>query len=234
MRALCHAAGLPAHRRRWPAMLIGHYGPAFILARRWPSLPLWALFVAAQAVDFAWDALVLVGVERAHVQPGITASNDLALDWMPWSHSLAASVVWAAACALLWWAWYRHAMPERAAAWPGIALAVASHWWLDLPMHAADLPLLAGDAPRVGLGLWHDRWASVLLEAAVFAGSWWVWQRGVVSPRGLAVLVVGLVVNGLVYFGPAPPVIEQVCLSTLLVYVGMAVLAGRTVGRPRP
>ncbi len=210
-------------------MLIGHYGPAFIVARRWPALPLWALFVAVQAVDFAWDALVLLGVERAHVQKGITASNDLALDWMPWSHSLVASVLWASGLAVAWWAAHRNRNPDKAAAWPGIALAVASHWWLDLPMHAADLPLLAGDGVRVGLGLWHDRWASFALEMAIFAGSWWVWRRGRVDAVAKAVLGVGLVVNAATYFGPAPPVIEQICLSTLAVYLGMAILAARTV-----
>jgi len=55
------------------------------------------LFVAAQAVDIGWAVLVLLGVEHVRIIPGITAANPLDLYYMPFTHSLAATPVWATA-----------------------------------------------------------------------------------------------------------------------------------------
>lgn len=155
-------------------MLIGHYGPALVLQRAFPRVPLWALFVSVQAVDVAWAVLVLAGVERASLQPGFTASNDLVLEYMPITHSLLSAVAWGFAMALLWWLWQRRKVPGVATGALAIGLAVASHWLMDLPVHVADLPLAGGDSPRVGFGLWHNRWMAFGLEFIVFAGSWWL------------------------------------------------------------
>ena len=75
-------------------MFIGHYGPSFALKAIRPAIPLWLLFVAVQLVDIGWALLVLLGVERVRIVPGITASNPLDLYYMPYTHSLAAVALW--------------------------------------------------------------------------------------------------------------------------------------------
>ena len=58
-------------------MFIGHYGPAFSIKAIRPATPIWLLFIAVQIVDIAWSVLVLLGIEKLRIVPGITASNPL-------------------------------------------------------------------------------------------------------------------------------------------------------------
>ena len=69
-------------------MLIGHYAPALVLHRVRPSIPLWVLFLATQALDVLWGLFVLTGVEHVRMVPGFTESNSLDLYDMPYSHSV--------------------------------------------------------------------------------------------------------------------------------------------------
>jgi hypothetical protein len=51
-----------------------------------------------------------------------------------------------------------------------VGLCVLSHWFLDLPVHVADLPLW-GDLHKVGFGLWDRPVLAFVLElGVVFAG----------------------------------------------------------------
>ena len=123
-------------------------------------MPLWVLFLAAQFVDILWSTLVLIGVEKVRLVPGHTASNPLALDYMPYSHSLTAAIAWAAilgfAGSLIW--------NRRGGV--VIGLCVLAHWFLDLPVHVPDLPLV-GNQHKVGLGLWDYPVLAFLLEAGL-------------------------------------------------------------------
>ena len=121
-------------------MLIGHYAPALVLQRVRPSIPLWVLFVATQAVDIAWGLFVLTGVEHVRVVPGFTESNSLDLYDMPYSHGLVATIAWSVGLALVWRA-LRHTQAQRGEALI-LGLAVASHFVLDLVVHVPDLPLV--------------------------------------------------------------------------------------------
>jgi len=119
-------------------MFIGHYGPSFAIKAIRPAIPLWLLFIAVQLVDVAWAVLVLLGMEKVRIVPGITASNPLDLYYMPYTHSLAASVLWSVAAIVLCKS-LLGVRTWRTAAW--IGLAVFSHWILDLLVHRPDLPL---------------------------------------------------------------------------------------------
>lgn len=117
-------------------MFVGHYGPSFAIKTLRPAIPLWLLFIAVQLVDVAWAVLILFGVEKVRIVPGITASNPLDLYYMPYTHSLVAAVSWSVAAAVFVWLLPR--MATRAAAvWVGAA--VFSHWVLDLLVHRPDL-----------------------------------------------------------------------------------------------
>jgi membrane-bound metal-dependent hydrolase YbcI (DUF457 family) len=132
-------------------MFVGHYGVSFAAKRSAASVPLWVLFIAVQLLDVAWAPLVLVGVEKVRIVPGITASNPLDLYYIPYTHSLVAALLWSAGALVI----YRLTMPgARTAAGLAVAGAVFSHWVLDFIVHRPDLPLY-DNADKVGLGLWN-------------------------------------------------------------------------------
>ena len=144
-------------------MLIGHYAPALALARFRPSVKLWHLFVATQLVDVFWALFILGGIEHARVVPGFTASNDLDLWDMPYTHSLVATLLWAGAAFAVWRAIGRGA--GRTGDALVVAAAVASHFVADFLVHAGDLPVMAAQGTKLGLGLWQNRPAALIAAA---------------------------------------------------------------------
>jgi hypothetical protein len=208
-------------------MLIGHYAPAFVLARTRPAPPLWVLFLAVEAVDILWSVLVLAGVERVRVVPGFSASNALDLYYMPYSHSLAATIAWALLAALAWWL----ATRSRPAA-VVIGVAVASHFVGDLIVHLPDLPLAAGDGPKLGLGLWRWRFLALAVEGGLFvaAGIFWWRERG--GMRGAILVGVMAVVLVVSFFVPTPPTPAAMAATGLGLYAALA-LAAAWNGGPR-
>src|ERR671917_1369770 len=68
------------------------------------------LFVAVQLPDILWAVLFLLGVEKARIIPAQTAVRAVDLYYIPYSHSLAASLLWAGAIYALF-----RLLPSRAA-----------------------------------------------------------------------------------------------------------------------
>lgn len=209
-------------------MFIGHYGPALALAPVTRRAPLWVLFVAVQLVDYGWALLVALGVEKVRVEPGFTAMSPFDLTYMPYTHSLAAVLVWALVAGLVWRLVSRQAGLAGAAV---VALAVLSHWLGDLLVHVPDLPLWPG-GPKVGLGLWNNPGATLALEGGVlFAGfalylaatrPRGVWGR--VAPIALLLALAGLEAVHLT----APPPTDMTALSvqSVVAFTLLAALAG--------
>ena len=48
-----------------------------------------------------------------------------------------------------------------------MALAVASHWFLDAVVHVPDLPLAGDDTRKIGLGLWNSIPLTFTVELAL-------------------------------------------------------------------
>ena len=208
-------------------MFVGHYSASLVAKRVAPQLPLWALLLAAQAVDVAWSVFVLTGIEEVRIVAGHTATNPLELYYMPYTHSLPAALLWSLGAALLTFAWARraHAPARRIALVLGAV--VFSHWWLDLVVHVPDLPLW-GDSYKVGLGLWNHVVLSTGLELALLIGAaFWLradctaWRQA--GGRALGVLVAVLVVfHAVNLFGPPPPSAVAVGASSLGIYLLVA------------
>ena len=206
-------------------MFVGHYGVAFASRRLDRSIPLWILFVAVQLLDVAWAPLVLLGVEKVRIVPGITATNPLDLYYMPFTHSLVAAFLWSAGafigCRIARVDW------SRSSAFV-IGGAVFSHWLLDAVVHRPDLPLY-DDTAKVGLGLWNHPALALGLEAALLFGGMWLGVRTGVVRRN-AVVVLGLVMLGvqvLVFFGPPPPSGKTAASTALAAYVLFALAIRR-------
>ena len=138
-------------------MGIGHCALGFPAKKLAPKVPLGILLLATMVLDILAIGFAWAGIER------VGAGN-------PWSHGLLMSVIWSLAAALLGWRIFGE---QRAGA--VIGLLVFSHWVLDFISHPipfpsfswrtwhweygrplpADLPLLFGGSPRVGLGLYN-------------------------------------------------------------------------------
>lgn len=154
-------------------MFVGHYSASFALKAAKPQIPLWVLFLAAQAVDIGWNVLVLLGVEKARYVPGFTVAFPFDLYFMPYTHSLVAGLIWGAAAGVAYFLWRKQHGVAAAAA---VAAAVLSHWFLDLPLHPPDLPLY-GDSLKQGWGWWNYPVPALLLEVGLLAAATGLYAR---------------------------------------------------------
>src|SRR6267143_518943 len=112
-----------------------------------------------------------------------------------------------------------------------VAVAVFSHWVLDLLVHRPDLPLY-DDAAKVGLGLWNYPAPAFLLEVAALFGGMFLYLRSTTATTrvgrfGVPVFgVVMLAVQAFVFFGP-PPSSDRAAAATAIGSYGLfAALAG--------
>jgi len=207
-------------------MFVGHYGVSFAIKRVAPAIPLWMLFVAVQLLDVLWAPFVLLGIEKLRIVPGITASNPLDLSYMPYTHSLLAAILWSGAALAVS---RRLIAGDRARAMGLlVALAVFSHWPLDLVVHRPDLPLY-DDTVKVGLGLWNLPALAFGLEATLLFGGMGLYL-GTAGTSRLRVPVFGLVmlaIQAYVFFGPPPVSAKAAALTALAAYVVFAAVAER-------
>ncbi len=199
-------------------MFVGHYAPSFAL-RRTGGVPLWVLFLAVQFVDVLWSLLIIAGVEKVRLIEGFTAASPLDLYYMPYTHSLTASISWAL---ILGWlgslAWGRRGGVV-------IGLCVLSHWILDLPVHVADLPLW-GNEFKVGFGLWNHPVIAFVLETGVLLVGVAIYTRQARSK--LPIWIFSIVLLGIQYSNtlmPLPESTTRFAMMALASYFAFAAAA---------
>jgi len=207
-------------------MFLGHYAVAMGAKKVAPKTSLGTLLAAAAFLDLVWPVLVLLGLERVVVAPGITAFTPLDFEHYPISHSLLMSVVWGAAFGAVYFLLRRDGRAATV-----LAVLVVSHWFLDAVVHRPDLPLtLSGDA-RIGLGLWNSIPGTLAVELAMFAAGVWLYvgttrARDRVGGLGFAAFLLFLLA---IYagsaFGPPPPSAATVALSDLGQFLVIALAA---------
>jgi membrane-bound metal-dependent hydrolase YbcI (DUF457 family) len=196
-------------------MFIGHFGLAFAAKKVAPRPSLGTLVLAALLVDGVWPVFVLLGWEKVEIVPGITAVTPLLFVSYPYTHSLAAGLLWAA---LLAGAYLLRRGDRAGALW--LAALVLSHWLLDFISHRPDMPLWPG-GPLVGLGLWYSVPASLAVELALFAvgvGLYATVTRardrvGAYAFRALVATLAVLYVSSV--FGPPPPSVQVLAMTGL-------------------
>ena len=203
-------------------MFIGHIGLALAAKKVAPKPSLGTLTLAAQLVDGVWPVFLLLGWEQVQIVPGITAVTPLLFVSYPYTHSLAAGLVWGA---LLGGSYYALRRDRNGALW--LIALVLSHWVLDFISHRPDMPLWPG-GPRVGLGLWYSVPATLVAEFGLFGSGVWLYTR-MTRPRNalgsilfwlfVAVLAVLYV---MAVFGPPPPSVQVLALSGLLGWLFLA------------
>lgn len=200
-------------------MFLGHYAVAFGAKRVAPRTSLGWLFLAGEWLDEIWPVLLLLGVERVRIVPGLMAASPLDLEHYPISHSLLAVAGWSVLLGLAYFAVRRYGR----GAWVVGAL-VASHWFLDLLVHRPDLPLWPG-GPKVGFGLWNSVPVTLVLEFGLLTAGVALYYRATRAldriGRWGTVATIALLV--LIYlgsaFGPPPPDPRTLALSSLALWL---------------
>jgi hypothetical protein len=208
-------------------MFVGHYGPSFAIKAIRPAIPLWLLFISVQLVDVAWSILILLGVEKARIVPGITASNPFDLYYMPYTHSLVAAILWSIAVGLLCKTLFA---PRNWTAAALIGAAVFSHWVLDLLVHRPDLPLY-DNTMKVGLGIWNYPAMALALESLLLFGGMFMYMRetipinavGRFGPPAFGGLMI--VIQAYIFFGPVPSSPGELAVTALASYVVFAAVS---------
>jgi hypothetical protein len=124
------------------------------------GVPIVPVLLSVQLVEFLWVAFNLLGVEVTTTEPQVRALNDIHLAYMPYSHSIAATAVFAFAT------WVVVAELLQRPAWAiALAAAVSSHIVLDLATHVQDIALAPGiESPKFGSGLYAVPLLALVIE----------------------------------------------------------------------
>jgi hypothetical protein len=209
-------------------MFIGHFAVGFAAKRLAPRTSLAWLLLAPAFLDLLWPLFLATGIEEVRIDPGNTPVAPFDFVSYPWSHSLVMALTWGLV-------WYAGAAERRA----GIVLGalVVSHWVLDWISHRPDLPIWPG-GPRVGLGLWYSKPATIAVEVALYAAGVGLYlaatrardRVGVWALVALVVVQVGSYVASLV--GPPPPSVTAVEITAILAAV-LFFAAGAWIERHR-
>ena len=192
-------------------MFIGHFGVGFAGKKFEKSTSLGTYFMAAQWIDLIWPILLLLGIEKAEINPDISAVTPFDFTYYPFTHSLFAVVVWSALFAIVYYLIRKKL--KNALILGGL---VISHWFLDLLVHIPDLPIFPGYSLKIGLGIWNSLAATLIVEGLIFAGGVYLYLKntkaknrtGLYSLIGLVAFLVLMYVLNL--FGPPPDSIEAV------------------------
>ena len=204
-------------------MFIGHYSVSFAGRAADRRLPLWLLFIAVQFIDVLWGIFVLLGIEKVRIVSGFTASNDLDLYYMPYTHSLLGALGWSAfgygVCQLF---------PQLRGKRTGLIIgaAIFSHWILDLVVHRPDLAIY-DSVGKMGFGLWNYRIPAFLLEMAVLFGGASLLLKKVTGPGRLSayVCVLAALQFAATFLLPPPASDRSQAVTALFFYFLLALIA---------
>jgi membrane-bound metal-dependent hydrolase YbcI (DUF457 family) len=185
-------------------MFVGHYAASLALKKFEKRASLGVLFLAVQLVDILFFPFVLLGIERINIVENFTDATHFELEYMPYTHSLVGSLFWAGVV----YALFRWVFVKRESVALVIALAVFSHWVLDLLVHTPDLPVWNDASLKLGFGLWNNAVATYLLEATLLLAALWLYLRSTAATSkagkyGMGIFVIVLLLVNIVnIFGP--------------------------------
>lgn len=119
-------------------MWIGHFAVGYAIKARVPQAPLAALLIGIGFLDYLFSMFVILKIEIV---------SKLGLEFIDWSHSLVMSIVWSLSFALLF---YKLGWKVSVS----IAVAVFSHFIMDLFVHDHDLTFYPHGVDHFGFGPW--------------------------------------------------------------------------------
>lgn len=177
-------------------MFVGHYAVSLALKSFEKRVSLGVLFLAVQFVDILFFPFVLAGIERINVVENFTQSTHFELEYMPYTHSPLGSALWAAAA----YALFRWIIVKNNSVAVVVALAVFSHWALDLMVHTPDLPLWSDESLKVGFGLWNNAIATFILEAVLLVAALGLYLRATTAKNAVGRYGMSVFVGFLILF----------------------------------
>lgn len=198
-------------------MFIGHFG-AGLAAKKIDDKPsLGTMFLAAQFLDLIWPLLLLVGIEKVNIEPGISVVNPLDFTYYPWTHSLLMVLVWSFLFGIIYYSIRKNLKSSVI-----LGILVLSHWILDLLVHIPDLPVFPWSDLKVGLGIWNSVVLTVLLEVIIFGAGVYLYvsvtkpmnKKGTFSFWGLVLFL--LIIYIMNFTSPPPPSVEAIGFAGLL------------------
>lgn len=163
---------------------INHSITALVIKKYSPSTPLLPILISVQLIEVLWVVLNIIGVEHTDFEPTVSSLADVHLEFAPYSHSIAFTILWAA---LAWWV--VAAIFKKPAWGPAIAIGVMSHIVLDIITHSPDveiIPFLGW--PEIGSGLYGIPVYALVLELAYAVLCWWLVKGSGLLLAGILVL----------------------------------------------
>jgi hypothetical protein len=210
-------------------VFVGHLGAGLLVKRVEPRLNLGALFFAVLFADILLWVLVLAGIESVGAPVSAGAARFFTFDF-PYSHSLVSTAAWAAlAGAIGWFVVAPGAARRERLAW-ALAIAVGSHFVLDVIVHIPDLPVDGDSSPKLGLGLWRHMPTALVFELALAMLALILYLRRARLTRARRLLAWGTVIVAAILTAvgpylpgppPAAPMLAFSSLATLIVIVGL-------------
>lgn len=215
-------------------MFIGHFGLSLAAKKVAPKVSLATLFIATQFVDIVWPLLLVLHVEKVRLVPGYTESNSYDFLYYPYTHSLLMGLVWGIIAGGVYWLFKK----DRQGAII-VGLGVLSHWFLDLVVHVADLPLSPFSDYKVGFGLWNHMVLTLVIETVIFLTGTYLYAtstqaKNKVGKWGFVTLIVLLLAIYLSNaFGPTPPDSPMIVFVSCTILMGVLVALAYWVDRNR-
>lgn len=212
-------------------MFIGHYSAALVLKGVEKKASLGWLFLAVQFVDILFFPLVLLGIERINIIENFTQSTHFELEYMPFTHSFVGSLVWAFAAYVLFLKLPQRKIANTKNIAMVMAIAVFSHWVLDLIVHTPDLPLIGDNSLKLGFGLWNNAVITFALETVLLLVGMWLYLRGTtarskVGKYGMLMFSIVLIaVNAFNIYGPPPENQNMMAAMSLFSYFSFGGIA---------
>lgn len=200
---------------------INHAATALLINKKWPGVPMVPVLICVQLIEVLWVFLNLVGLEVTTTEPQVASLADIHLASMPYSHSIASTVliaglVWLVTAKLL-------GRPGWAIA---LALAVSSHIVLDLATHVQDIQIAPGlPSPRFGTGLYGIPIFALIFETVYGVWCWWVFR----GSKALLAVIVAFNLGALSFYVPVIPGPEAFLAGHPRIFVaivGVHIVAG--------
>jgi hypothetical protein len=156
---------------------IDHAATALLIKKRSPQAPLFLLLISVQLVELLWVFFNFSGIEYFSVSNG-----RLHLDFLPYSHSVVAGVVWAGLFYILVYGIYKRRDIALAS-----AIGVISHVVIDLDFHEHYIRLLPfSDRPAWGFGIIDAPMLDFAIELLYGVFCWWYFK----GSRALLVVII--------------------------------------------
>lgn len=200
---------------------INHASAALLFKKRYSAVSMIWLLISVQLVEYFWVIFNYLNLEFTTTEKTVSYIGDIHLAHMPFSHSLLTTVI----LSLVSYISIRFILKDMKLALI-ISLAIASHFFLDLLVHAKDLPLWYFTTyPMFGTNLYPNLpYVAFFIELLFGLFCWWYYGG---SKMLLTVIILFNLLNfttfspdivGLEkYFANAPMLLVSVILGQIII-----------------